>query len=151
MRSAPHPTDVQVGKRLREQRTLRGMSQERLGHLLGVTYQQIQKYERGANRIGSSRLDELARILAVPVTYFFEGSRTPTNGLAEGASTFDLFGAPDPAISSAPEADSEVDRRETLELVRAFNRITDPTVRRRVLDLARSLAAIRYRGACRDA
>ena len=72
MRSAPHPTDIQVGQRLRQPRTLKGFSQERLGRLIGVTYQQVQKYERGTNRIGSSRLDEIARILGVQVGYFFE-------------------------------------------------------------------------------
>jgi transcriptional regulator with XRE-family HTH domain len=139
MRTAPHPTDVQVGRRLREQRTLRGLSQERLGSLLGVTYQQIQKYERGTNRIGSSRLEELARALAVPVAYFFE-LPAPGQGLAEGAPGFDLQDAPG-IDGPAGDAGVEVDRRETLELVRAFNRIADPQIRRRVLELARALAA----------
>lgn len=133
LRTAPHPTDVQVGLRLREQRTLRGLSQERLGSLLGVTYQQIQKYERGTNRIGSSRLEALARVLAVPVAYFFE---VP-------ASTPRLIGGPAVAgTQDAPgAAGTAVDRRETLELMRAFHRIADPQVRRRMLDLARALAA----------
>ncbi len=134
MRSAPHPTDVQVGRRLREQRTLKGLSQERLARLIGVTYQQVQKYERGTNRIGSSRLEQLARILAVPVGYFFEGA--PAGGAAA------------PAPSSPPLAQGgggTDERRETLELVRAFHRIADPQIRRRILELARALAAVAWR------
>ncbi len=72
MASKPNPIDIHVGKRLRLRRTLLGMSQERLGELLGLTFQQVQKYERGANRIGSSRLFELGQILDVPVSFFFD-------------------------------------------------------------------------------
>jgi transcriptional regulator with XRE-family HTH domain len=141
MRAAPHPTDLLVGQQLRRQRTLLGMSQERLGSLLGVTYQQIQKYERGVNRVGSSRLHELARALGVPVAYFFAGEpASPGPGLAEGdAAAVGLV------LDAEPSGDA-VDRRETLELVRAFNRIPDPHVRRRVLDLARALALAGDRG-----
>lgn len=139
MRAAPHPTDIQVGRRLREQRTLKGMSQERLGRLIGVTYQQVQKYERGTNRIGSSRLDDIARILGVPVGFFFEAPGGGAyNGSERGVRT---TVAGSPALTSA----GEVDRRETLELVRAFNRIGDPQVRRRMLDLARALATLAWR------
>jgi transcriptional regulator with XRE-family HTH domain len=142
MRAAPHPTDVRVGEQLRRQRTLLGMSQERLGSLLGVTYQQIQKYERGINRVGSSRLHELARILGVPVSYFFtELGAAAEPGLAE---------TPAPFLLDGPQEGGEVDRRETLELVRAFNRIDDPQVRRRVLELARALAAVAYRAEASD-
>jgi transcriptional regulator with XRE-family HTH domain len=152
--TSPHPTDVQVGRRLRQRRTLLGMSQGRLGGLLGITYQQIQKYERGANRIGSSRLHDIARILGVPVAYFFDGAglsdRQPIqslgSGLAEGSSAF----VPQTPDVSPPQREvdprDDLGSRETLELVRAFNRIGDPLVRRRLLDLARSLAAM----ACRD-
>ena len=83
MVTKPNPIDVHVGKRLRLRRTLLGMSQERLGDLLGLTFQQIQKYERGVNRIGSSRLYELGQILDVPVSFFFDdmvGSRLPGAG-----------------------------------------------------------------------
>jgi transcriptional regulator with XRE-family HTH domain len=159
--SPPHPTDLQVGRRLRQRRTLLGMSQGRLGGLLGVTYQQIQKYERGANRIGSSRLHDLARILGVLVAYFFDAPLPPagfqpalgdSTGLAEGASAF-VHDVP-AADLSPPQGDADpgdvVGSRETLELVRAFNRIGDPQVRRRLLDLARSLAAVTYRQAGRD-
>jgi transcriptional regulator with XRE-family HTH domain len=134
MKEAPHPTDIRVGQLLRTRRLLLGMSQERLGGLLGVTYQQVQKYERGANRIGSSRLHELCRILSVPVSYFFEESGVP--GLAEAPAAFqhDARPALDPA-----------EGRETMELVRAYSRIGDAQVRRRVLELARALGAARYR------
>ena len=118
----PNPIDVQVGNRVRIRRMLIGMSQERLGDLLGLTFQQVQKYEKGVNRIGAGRLYEVSRILNVPVGYFFEGmTDVPQNG-------------------HHPAHDSEmVASRETLELVRAYYRIEDPTVRRRLVDLLRSL------------
>ncbi len=143
MSDLPHPVDVHVGQRLRLRRALMGLSQERLAELVGVTFQQIQKYERGANRIGSSRLYELARVLAVPVDYFFEGLEErarPGPGLAEPAAEFRHEAAPRPE----PRI---IDRRETLEMVRAFNRITDPLVRRRLFDLAKALAEVPYRNA----
>lgn len=121
-----------------------GLSQERLGELLGVSYQQVQKYERGANRIGSSRLHDLSRILSVPVSYFFESAEpapaafAPAPGLAEGASAFAFDGAP--TFEPAPEP-SAAESREALELMRAFGRIGDPLVRRRLLELTRALAA----------
>jgi transcriptional regulator with XRE-family HTH domain len=119
----PDPVDVHVGTRLRQRRTLLGMSQEKLAAAFGVSFQQIQKYERGANRVSASRLHQLTRILNVPVGYFFEGmTDLPQNG------------------STHPAHDSEmVASRETLELVRAYYRIEDPTVRRRLVDLLRSL------------
>lgn len=138
MRAVPHPTDIQVGKRLREQRTLKGLSQERLARLIGVTYQQVQKYERGTNRIGSSRLDAIARTLAVPIGFFFEGA----TGDRDGNGGDGVIG-----LATAWATGGEIDRRETLELVRAFNRIDDPQVRRRMLELARTLAAVAWRDA----
>ncbi|MGH6931025.1 MAG: helix-turn-helix domain-containing protein [Dongiaceae bacterium] len=133
----PNPIDVHVGSRLRLRRTLLGFSQERLAEAIGVTFQQVQKYERGTNRIGSSRLFDLARVMDVPVSYFFEGmtaavaSRSPSRarGLAESkAEAFEL----DPMA-----------KRETLELVRAYYRIADPQVRKRVFELAKSLGKTR--------
>ncbi|MGK9169830.1 helix-turn-helix domain-containing protein [Inquilinus limosus] len=120
----PDPVDVHVGARLRQRRTLLGMSQEKLAAAFGVSFQQIQKYERGANRVSASRLHQLTRILNVPVGYFFEGmSDAQPNGGA-----------------GPPVTDTEmVASRETLELVRAYYRIEDPTVRRRLVDLLRSL------------
>jgi transcriptional regulator with XRE-family HTH domain len=135
--SKPNPIDVHVGKRLRLRRTLVGMSQERLGELLGLTFQQIQKYERGVNRIGSSRLYELGQILDVPISFFFDDmaqdGRAPdllAPGLAEDP--------PDFAFDDARAL--QLDKRETLELVRAYNRIPDPAVRKRLFELTKALA-----------
>lgn len=133
----PNPIDVHVGGRVRQRRTLLGFSQEKLADAIGLTFQQVQKYERGANRIGSSRLFDLARVLDVPVAYFFENmsatvaSRTPSRmrGLAESK--------PEP-FELDPMA-----KRETLELVRAYYRIADPQVRKRVFELAKSLGKTR--------
>ena len=128
--STPDPIDVHVGSRVRMRRTLLGMSQEKLGNALGLTFQQIQKYERGANRIGSSRLFKLSRILDVPVAFFFEdmadekGRRT--TGLSDSSpATF--------------EAD-QLSKRETLELVRAYYRITDPKIRKKTFELVKAIA-----------
>jgi transcriptional regulator with XRE-family HTH domain len=140
MGTKPNPIDLHVGKRLRLRRTLLGMSQERLGELLGLTFQQVQKYERGVNRIGSSRLFELGQILDVPVSFFFDdlpeavggipGRGYAMRGLAEEAIAFDYD----------DEAALSLDKRETLELVRAYYRIGDAAVRRRLFELAKALA-----------
>jgi transcriptional regulator with XRE-family HTH domain len=138
----PDPVDVHVGKRLKLRRTLVGMSQERLGELLGVTFQQIQKYERGANRMGSSRLFAIGRILNTPIAWFFDEMEEDPfgapaqHGLAEERSRFQ-FG---PAARPRAVPDTPVENRETLELARAFNRIGDPTIRRRLFELTRALA-----------
>jgi transcriptional regulator with XRE-family HTH domain len=144
MTDRPNPVDVHVGQRLRLRRSLMGMSQERLGEALGLTFQQIQKYERGANRIGSSRLYAISRALEVPVAWFFEEMDGATRGtgtahgpgLAEPAADFLMDG--DPAAAEP----ALVDRRETLELVRAFNRIQSPSIRRRIFDLTKAIAAM---------
>jgi transcriptional regulator with XRE-family HTH domain len=136
MPSTPNPIDVHVGRRLRLRRTLLGMSQERLGELLGLTFQQIQKYERGANRIGSSRLYELAQILDVPVAFFFDD--LPEAAAQPGEVAYGLAEQADGFVHQGD--DLLLDRRETLELVRAYNRISDPTVRRRLFELAKALA-----------
>lgn len=149
MARPPHPVDVHVGRRVRERRMLMGLSQEQLARLLGVTFQQIQKYERGTNRVGASRLVELARILEVPVTWFFEGLEQTAGtapqpaGLAEpgAAFTYDVPGA----RAAQPPRRRLSDRREILELVRAYDRIGDPQVRRRVYELVRALAEVRWR------
>lgn len=135
MREVPHPTDVRVGQLLRERRMLLGMSQEQLGGMLGVTYQQVQKYERGTNRMGSSRLQDLCRVLSVPVSYFFDGPPA-MHGLSEDCAAFE---------PETPASPVEVDGRETLELVRAFSRIEDPHVRRQLLLVTRALAELVYR------
>ncbi|MGD9538983.1 MAG: helix-turn-helix domain-containing protein [Alphaproteobacteria bacterium] len=133
MAQVPNPVDVHVGKRLRQRRTLLGMSQEKLGELLGLTFQQVQKYERGTNRIGSSRLFRLACILEVPVSYFFEG-------LQEDGT---VAGGPTVMAAAASTEPNHMERRETLELVRAYYRIDDQAVRRRIFDLVKSLGGLR--------
>lgn len=119
----PNPVDVHVGHRLRARRTLLGLSQEKVGEAMGLTFQQVQKYERGANRIGASRLWDMSRILNCPISYFFDELNGKTSS-STGSSNED-----DPLI-----------QRETLELVRAYYAITNAQVRRRIYDLARSLA-----------
>lgn len=138
----PDPIDIHVGQRLKLRRTLIGMSQEQLGDLLGVTFQQIQKYERGTNRMGSSRLFVIGRILNTPVAWFFEelddapAPLEPAFGLSEDRAGF-RYETPRPRPTSQP---SPVDSREALELVRAFNRIPDASIRRRLYELTRALA-----------
>lgn len=133
----PNPIDIHVGGRVRLRRTLLGMSQEKLAEAIGLTFQQVQKYERGANRIGSSRLFDLARVLDVTVSYFFEdmsstvAAKTPSRMRGFADSRPEPF-EPDPMA-----------RRETLELVRAYYRIADPQVRRRVFELAKTLGRTR--------
>ncbi|HUK10885.1 MAG TPA: helix-turn-helix transcriptional regulator [Stellaceae bacterium] len=131
----PNPIDVHVGGRVRLRRTLLGMSQERLGQALGLTFQQVQKYERGANRIGASRLHRLSEILDVPVAFFFdELKREP-----EKADAMRSHDAPATAPVPAREGETMM-RRETLELVRAYYRIGSPQVRRRLFDLTKAIA-----------
>jgi transcriptional regulator with XRE-family HTH domain len=132
----PNPIDVHVGGRVRLRRTLLGMSQEKLGEALGLTFQQVQKYERGANRIGASRLFDLARVLDVPVSYFYEDM---DEDMAEASPRHMVRATEDP-----PEfSDNLMVQRETLELVRAYYRIRDPEVRRRVQELAKALGPIK--------
>src|SRR5215813_7666929 len=122
-----NPIDVQVGNRVRIRRMLIGMSQERLGDLLGLTFQQVQKYEKGVNRIGAGRLFEMARILNVPVDFFYEG----VNGTA---------GQPGSAESDGAPVMEFVSSGEGLQLSLAFMKIKDARVRKRVLDLVKSLS-----------
>ena len=143
-KKAPNPTDRHVGSRVRMRRMMLSMSQEKLGDALGLTFQQVQKYEKGANRIGASRLQQIAHILQVPVAFFFEGApharRQPADGMGE---------APSPAYVSDFLATSD-----GLALTKAFMRIKDPKLRRRIVDLveqmvvddeATELAALRLR------
>ena len=128
----PNPVDVHVGSRVRYRRMIIGMSQEKLGEKMNLTFQQIQKYEKGTNRIGASRLFQLSKILEVPVGYFFE----------------DAFAhaAPAHAMHGLHEPEQEgylldfLNSREGLDLNKAFARIQDPKVRRRVIDLVRALS-----------
>ncbi len=125
----PNPIDIHVGSRVRLRRMMLGMSQEKLGEQLGITFQQIQKYEKGANRIGASRLQNISGVLGVPVSFFFDGAP----GGPAGASGF----------SEAADGSFVVDflsTAEGLQLNRAFARIADQKVRRRVIDLVRAIA-----------
>ena len=132
--SRPNPIDVHVGTRIRLRRTLMGMSQERLGEALGLTFQQVQKYERGANRVGASRLYDLSRVLDVPISFFYDDMPESVGGPRSGARAAAGFGDAQDAFG-----DDTLNRRETLELVRAYYRITDVGVRKRVFDLIKSL------------
>jgi transcriptional regulator with XRE-family HTH domain len=132
----PSPIDVHVGARIRLRRTLLGMSQERLGESLGLTFQQIQKYERGVNRVGASRLFDLSRVLDVPISFFFDDMPEPLAREYGGSAVRRAVGFAEPQDSFDDDA---LHRRETLELVRAYYRIQDPSVRKRVFDLIKSL------------
>jgi transcriptional regulator with XRE-family HTH domain len=129
----PNPVDIHVGSRVRLRRTLLGLSQEKLGEAVGLTFQQIQKYERGANRIGASRLFEFSRILDVPVSFFFDDMDDRAR-VAQGDQVLGLADQPQTPLEPDP-----LTRRETLELVRAYYRITDPQVRKRLFELTKSL------------
>ncbi len=127
----PNPIDIHVGSRVRFRRMLLGMSQEKLGERLGLTFQQVQKYEKGVNRIGASRLFELANVLGVNVQFFYDeapefGEHKAVPGMAEEPSTDYVGGF--------------LKSREGIELNRAFAKISDPKVRRSVVELVKSLA-----------
>ncbi|MEM9331497.1 MAG: helix-turn-helix domain-containing protein [Pseudomonadota bacterium] len=126
----PNPIDIHVGSRVRLKRTMLGMSQEKLGESLGVTFQQVQKYEKGSNRIGASRLQQISSILKTPISFFFDGAPgyggETSKGFAEGGTaeyTIDFLSTP-----------------EGMQLNRAFAKIKDPKVRKKIVDLVKSLA-----------
>lgn len=127
----PHPIDIHVGGRVRLRRTMVGMSQDKLAESLGLTFQQIQKYEKGVNRIGASRVFEISRILGVPIQFFYDDYNADTGqsyGFAEsgpddGAAMMELLNTP-----------------EGVQLCKHFASITDPKIRKRVLELVKSLS-----------
>lgn len=131
----PNPIDVHVGMRVRLRRTLLGMSQEKLGDALGLTFQQVQKYERGANRIGASRLFDLSRVLEVPVAYFYDAMdddvREQSPGQLHARNQEPVLYETDPDLLT---------RRESIQLVWFYYQITDEAARRSLFDLASSLA-----------
>lgn len=133
-----HAVDVHVGKRLRQRRTLLGMSQTKLGEAVGLTFQQVQKYERGSNRMASSRLFEFAKILDVPVPYFFD--EMPTNALA--GRPMSRRGRKDLIETDTPPAKDPLVKRETLELVRAYYKIRVAGVRQRITRMIKALAPV---------
>jgi len=125
----PNPIDTHVGSRIRLRRNMLGLSQEKLGESLGITFQQIQKYEKGTNRVGASRLQAISSILGVPVSFFFEDApgEVATGGFAESQATdfvVDFLGS-----------------AEGLQLNRAFVKIRDAKVRRKIIDLVKALAS----------
>lgn len=132
----PRPVDIHVGGRLRLRRTLLGISQEKLADSVNLTFQQIQKYERGANRMGASRLYELGNILDVNISYFFDDMpkdvQNTKGTFAKGMSD---------QVQAKLDADP-LTRRETLELVRAYYKITNPSVRKRLYELIRSIGKV---------
>jgi transcriptional regulator with XRE-family HTH domain len=129
-KKAPNPIDKHVGSRVRMRRMMLSMSQEKLGDALGLTFQQVQKYEKGTNRIGASRLQQISNILQVPVAFFFEGAPEINGG--RGASGKD---APSPTYVADFLATSD-----GLALTKAFMRIPDPKLRRRIVDLVEQIA-----------
>ena len=131
MANEPNPIDVHVGKRVRARRTLMGLSQSKLGKAIDTTFQQVQKYERGMNRISSSRLYQIAQVLDVPIPYFFDdlpaeisGRRAP--GFAD--------------VAPAPFDGDPLASQETLKLVRAYYRIQNPLLRQRLRELVKALS-----------
>jgi transcriptional regulator with XRE-family HTH domain len=125
---APNPVDRHVGSRVRMRRMMMGMSQEKLGDAIGLTFQQVQKYEKGTNRIGASRLQQISQALQVPVAFFFEGAPTGT-GAAAGTD------APSPSYVSDFLASSD-----GLALTKAFMQIRDTKLRRRIVELVEGIA-----------
>lgn len=127
-KKTPNPIDIHVGSRIRLRRNMISMSQEKLGEALGITFQQIQKYEKGTNRVGASRLQQISNVLGVPVSFFFEDA--PGDNVATGMSESQSTGFVVDFLSSS----------EGLQLNRAFSRISDPKVRRKIIELVRTLA-----------
>ena len=126
----PNPTDVHVGSRIRLRRNMLGMSQEKLGENLGITFQQIQKYEKGTNRVGASRLQAIATVLGVPVSFMFDDLPGQATGSESGFSE-------DATTTSALEFCTSL---EGLQLNRAFVKISDVKVRRKIIDLVKALS-----------
>jgi transcriptional regulator with XRE-family HTH domain len=129
-KKSPNPTDKYVGSRVRMRRLMLGMSQEKLGEKLGLTFQQVQKYEKGTNRIGASRLQHISQILKVPVSFFFEGVSPAARPADDGT-------------ARAPVADYVSDflsSSDGLALTKAFTNIKDSKLRRRVVDLVEEIA-----------
>ncbi len=136
-RKGPHPIDVHVGSRVRLRRNLLGLTLQTLAKAVGVTYQQLQKYERGVNRIGAGRLFNLSHVLDVPVSFFFEDLSPAAAGAGRKRRA--------KGFSEAPAAALDFDvlsKQETIKLIRAYYRVTDPQLRKRVLDLLEAVGKL---------
>lgn len=124
--------DSYVGKRLKQRRTMMGLSQEAVAKAVGITFQQVQKYEKGSNAMNASRLFEFANFMNIPVAYFFEGiedeiaGRSVHSGFAESSLQFDH--------------ENSASDRESLEMMKSFTRIKEPVIRKRLADLLRAVA-----------
>ncbi len=140
VKKSPNPIDRHVGSRVRLRRMLINMSQEKLGDALNLTFQQVQKYEKGANRIGASRLQEIAKILGAPVEFFFEGAPQQ-----QSASDQQAHGFAEPV--GASYVTDFLATSEGLQLNKSFQRIRDPKVRRKLVDLVTALAGEEPEGA----
>lgn len=127
---SPNPVDTHVGSRIRMRRLMLGMSQEKLGENLGITFQQVQKYEKGTNRVGASRLQAISDTLGVKPSFFFEGMEGSANVPADGEGSSEIVGI-----------NGFLGSKEGLDLNKAFIKITDSTVRKKVVALVRALAA----------
>ncbi len=125
----PKPVDIHVGARIRRRRVLLGLSQEQVGHAISLTFQQVQKYENGANRVSSSRLYQLAKLLGVPISFFFDDMPPEISGRAPG-----------PADAAESLDDGLLAKLETLKFVRNYHRIPDGETRRYVYDLVQAIA-----------
>ena len=130
---SPNPVDVHVGARVRLRRKILRLSQEKLGEELGVTFQQVQKYERGSNRVGASRLWKLSQVLDVPVNFFYDGLSTEYGGQNESAAL--LSEGP----GQAPIVYDFINSTDGVSLAKAVLKIKNKAVRRQILELARSL------------
>jgi transcriptional regulator with XRE-family HTH domain len=127
-KKAPNSIDRHVGNRVRMRRLMLGMSQEQLGEALGLTFQQVQKYEKGTNRVGASRIQQISEILQVPVSFLFDGIRTDSSRVDD--------------LSEAPSYVSEfLSTSQGLALIRAFSGITDPKLRRSIVELVEQIAS----------
>ncbi|MFZ2620320.1 MAG: helix-turn-helix domain-containing protein [Alphaproteobacteria bacterium] len=131
--NTPDPIDIHVGRKLKQRRTLLGLSQEKLADALGITFQQVQKYESGANRVGASRLFQIGKVLDVTVSHFFDGYTAPTNSYSP---------APTFAVAEDTKAfdDDILTRKETLDVVRAYYAIPNATIRKKMLGMMRAMA-----------
>ena len=131
----PHPVDVHVGKRIRLQRTLLGYSQEHLAHGLSVTFQQVQKYERGSNRVSASRLWDISQLLEVDISYFFDDMSSLTQSNSPRQIAFS-----DARIEIEIQNNDPMTRRETLELVRTYYSVESAQLRKRIAEIVRAIA-----------